>query len=294
MTRPLTDDRSPLRERVVTVVTVVAPVGAVALAAWQWARHGIGLAPLVLCGVMYLLTIIGIGAGFHRLFTHRSFQCGSALRWFFGIAGSMAAQGPLLFWVACHRRHHRHSDEAGDPHSPHFHGEGIWGVLGGWWHAHVGWMFSYQPENYFKLTHDLVRDPVTLALHRGYLFWVAGGLILPGLVGLAWTGHRMDFWAAVLWGGFVRMFLVHHATWCVNSICHLFGRAPHDTGDHSRNNLLVALFTLGEGWHNNHHAFPSLARHGLTAGQIDVSFLLLRGLEALGLVWSLRLPDSEK
>ena len=279
-------------ERLVTLVTVLLPLAAVVGAAILGWRDGVPPAALVACGLMYWFTIAGISLGYHRLFTHHGYACAPAVRWLVGIAGSMAGQGPLFFWVSCHRRHHQHSDEEGDPHSPHLHDDGAWGVIRGWWHAHLGWMLVHKPENYFRLVNDLVRDPVALAVHRYYPAWVAAGLLLPaaacGLVTRSWAG----FGQGLLWGGLVRMFLAHHMTWCVNSVCHLFGAAPHATGDESRNNLLVALATFGEGWHNNHHAFPSSARHGLRPWEVDPSYLGLRLLQALGLVWNLRLPEG--
>lgn len=279
-------------ERWVTVLTVFAPLAITALAIFRWWHRGVELRDLMICAGMYALTVFGITMGFHRLFTHKSFKCGKAMRAVLGIAGSMASQGPLFFWVACHRRHHQHSDEAGDPHSPHTHGEGWRGVLVGWWHAHLGWMLVHKPENYFRLVNDLVRDPVVLIVHRFYFLWVLAGLVLPGLIAWGVAGSAA-FWPGIIWGGLVRLFLVHHVTWSVNSVCHLFGSTPYETEDESRNNALVAVLTFGEGWHNNHHAFPSSARHGLRWWQIDPTFLALRGLELTGLVWDLRVPSEE-
>lgn len=281
-------------ERWVTLVTVFAPLVAVGLAiAFLW-RRWVEPRDLWICAAMYLLSISGITMGFHRLFTHKSFKCGALLRALLGIAGSMASQGPLFFWVACHRRHHQHSDDAGDPHSPHAHGEGARGVLRGWWHAHVGWMLAHKPENYFRLVNDLVRDPVVMMVHRWYFLWVVAGLALPGLVSAWIAGSAAAFWPGVLWGGFVRMFLVHHVTWSVNSVCHLFGSSPFNTADESRNNAVVAVLTLGEGWHNNHHAFPSSARHGLRWWQVDPTYFALLALGAVRLVWDVRTPSERE
>ena len=281
-------------ERIVTLATVFAPFLATAWAvAWSWGRW-IEPRDLAVAVAMYVATIGGITLGYHRLFTHRSFKCGPGLRAALGIAGSMASQGPLFFWVACHRRHHQHSDEAGDPHSPHTHGGGARGVLLGCWHAHVGWMLAHKPENYFRLVNDLVRDPVNMAVHRFYFLWVVAGIVLPGVATALVAGDAAAFWPGVLWGGLVRMFVAHHATWSVNSVCHLFGSAPFRTEDESRNNALVAVLTLGEGWHNNHHAFPSSARHGLGRWQLDPSFLVLRALVAVGLAGDLRTPSDRE
>lgn len=281
-------------ERWVTLITVFAPLVATAWAVVLCWRRWVEPRDLIVGAAMYVVTVAGITLGYHRLFTHKSFKCGPALRAALGIAGSMASQGPLFFWVACHRRHHQHSDEDGDPHSPHTHGGGVRGVLLGCWHAHVGWMLVHKPENYFRLVNDLVRDPVIMAVHRFYFLWVFAGLVLPG-VATAWAaGDAAAFWPGVLWGGLVRMFVVHHVTWSVNSVCHLFGSKPFPTQDESRNNALVALLTLGEGWHNNHHAFPSSARHGLRRWQIDPSYLALRVLATARLVWELRAPSERE
>lgn len=281
-------------ERWVTVITVLAPLAATALAVVLAWRRWVEPRDLLVSAAMYVVTVAGITLGYHRLFTHKSFKCGVGLRATLGVAGSMASQGPLLFWVACHRRHHQHSDEAGDPHSPHTHGGGWRGVLRGCWHAHVGWMLVHKPENYFRLVNDLVRDPVVMAVHRHYFLWVLAGLALPGVLTAMVAGSVAAFWPGVLWGGFVRMFVVHHVTWSVNSVCHLFGTAPFPTQDESRNNALVAVLTLGEGWHNNHHAFPSSARHGLRWWEVDPSYLALRVLAVAGLVWDLRTPTQRE
>jgi len=258
-----------------------------------WNR-GLSLLDLTLCLSFYAITMLGITLGYHRLFTHRSFKCGDTLRAALCIAGSMAAQGPIFFWTACHRRHHRHSDEEGDPHSPHHHGPGVSGVLRGWWYSHVGWMLSHAPENYVRLVPDLIREPQLRMLNRYYWLWVIGGILLPGVIALAITGSLVAGASAVLWGGFVRVFLVHHSTWSINSICHLFGDSPYETEDQSRNNLVCALLTFGEGWHNNHHAFPTSARHGLEWWQCDVVYGLIRGLSWFRLTWDIRVPSADQ
>jgi stearoyl-CoA desaturase (delta-9 desaturase) len=293
-TNAVSDSRAELIERSVTLVTVFAPLAATGLAIYFAWRQWVEPRDLLVAGAMYIVTISGITLGFHRLFTHKSFKCGPGLRALLGIAGSMASQGPLFFWVACHRRHHQHSDEAGDPHSPHAHGEGWRGVLLGWWHAHVGWMLAHKPENYFRLVNDLVRDPVVMTVHRLYFVWVLAGLVLPGVISMAIAGNAAAFWPGVLWGGLVRLFVVHHVTWSVNSVCHLFGATPYSTADESRNNAFVAVLTLGEGWHNNHHAFPSSARHGLQWWQVDPSYLALLTLKSVRLVWDIRTPSPRE
>jgi len=281
-------------ERRVAIVTVVLPFIALASAIMLLSGKAVTGLDLILCGVMYVLTAFGLTMGFHRLFTHRSFKCGAAVTACLGVAGSMAAQGPVLFWVACHRRHHHCSDDEGDPHSPHAFGGGFKGVLRGWWHAHMGWMLTHKPENYRRLVGDLLRSRQVLAINRHYFVWIGVGLIVPALLGglISWTW--MGFFTGLLWGGLVRMFFVHHCTWSVNSICHLFGRAPFMTSDESKNNALCAMLTLGEGWHNNHHAFPSSARHGLFWWQLDMLYLMVRALNLCGLVWDVHVPDRQQ
>jgi len=243
---------------------------------------------------MYSLTMLGITLGYHRLFTHRSFKCALPLKIIFGICGCMAAQGPIYFWAACHRHHHQCSDHEGDPHSPHSFGKGFVGALRGWWHAHTGWMFNHEPENYRRLVPDLILDRRLSFIDRHYFLWIVLGLLLPAtaaaFVTRTWTG----FFAGLLWGGFIRIFLVHHSTWSINSVCHLFGSSPFDTKDESRNNAFCALLTFGEGWHNNHHAFPSSARHGLHWWQADFVFKVILALRFFGLAWDILEPTPEQ
>jgi stearoyl-CoA desaturase (delta-9 desaturase) len=280
------------QERRMAFLVVGLPfAGFIGAVACLWG-HGVNGTDLALCLGLAAITILGITAGFHRLFTHRSFEAHAGIRWLLGVAGSMAAQGPLLYWVACHRRHHQSSDTADDPHSPHG-ARATWlGGLGGLWHAHVGWMFSHEPEPWGRYVPDLLRDPLTFRLHRLYFLWVVIGLLLPaalgGLLGGSWAG----VWTGLCWGGLVRTFLVHHATWSVNSICHTFGTTPYKTGDQSKNNAVCALLTFGEGWHNNHHAFPTSARHGLEWWQLDITFHVIRLLAWVGLARDLRTPSA--
>ena len=281
-------------ERRAAIITVVTPILAVLFAGWYFWGHGLSLLDVILSVAMYSITMIGITVGYHRLFTHRSFQCTSAVRMALCVAGSMAAQGPVLFWTACHRRHHQCSDVAGDPHSPHLHGEGFWAVISGCLHAHIGWMFWHKPETYLRRVPDLIRDRRLMALNRLYPWLVIAGLLLPGAAALAITGRWSAAGTAVLWAGGVRLFVAHHTTWSINSICHLFGDSPYETGDQSRNNGVCAVLTFGEGWHNNHHAFPTSARHGLEWWQIDCSYWLIRALATVGLAWDLRHPSAEQ
>jgi stearoyl-CoA desaturase (Delta-9 desaturase) len=280
-------------DRVANVVATVVPVGLVGLAAWLTWGGALRWPDLVVLALTYLLTGLGVTVGFHRLFTHRSFKTSPAMRALLGALGSAAVEGPLIEWVANHRKHHRFSDQPGDPHSPHvdhaggtLRGAGWRGALSGLYHAHVGWIFAGQDmaseERYAK---DLLADPVARFIDRTFLLWVLAGLALPFGLGVALTGTLVGGLAALLWGGAVRLFFVHHATFSINSLCHFFGRQRFATGEESRNLLWLALPTLGESWHNNHHAFPTSARHGLRWWQLDPSAWLIAGLERAGLVW---------
>jgi stearoyl-CoA desaturase (Delta-9 desaturase) len=282
-----------LGTRLANLAVVVVPfAGLVAAAAllWGWGFSWVELGLLL---GMYLLTGLGITVGFHRLFAHRSLQTGRVLRFALAALGSMAAQGPLLRWVALHRRHHQHSDRPGDPHSPHDHGRGLLGLLRGLWHAHLGWVFQPDPPNLARYAEDLRRDGVARLASALFLGWVALGLLLPALLGGLLTGTWAGALLGLLWGGLARIFLVHHVTWSVNSVCHLWGRQPFPGRDQSRNNLLFGILALGEGWHNNHHAFPTSARHGLRWWQFDLSYYVIRALALLGLAWEVRVPARQ-
>jgi stearoyl-CoA desaturase (delta-9 desaturase) len=241
---------------------------------------------------MYLLTALGITVGFHRLFTHKSFETNCVVRFILATLGSMAAQGSVLKWAAIHRRHHQHSDSPDDPHSPHQQGRGLWGLIYGFWHAHIGWVFKPDPADLDRYVKDLRQSASLRVASAMFPLWIILGLLIPAILGGLLTGH----WAGVLlgfvWGGLVRVFLVHHVTWSVNSICHMWGRRPYPEKDHSRNNFVFGVLALGEGWHNNHHAFPTSARHGLRWWQIDISYYVIRLLALLGLAWKVRLPAN--
>jgi stearoyl-CoA desaturase (Delta-9 desaturase) len=242
---------------------------------------------------MYAVTALGITVGFHRLFTHRSFQTYPAVQLVLGVLGSMAVQGPLLKWVALHRRHHAHSDRPGDPHSPHLHGSGILGLLRGLWHAHLGWVFLPDPPDLGRYVKDLRRSALLRAVSALFLVWVALGLLLPALLGGLLAGTWAGAWYGLAWGGLARVFLVHHVTWSVNSVCHLWGRRPYRSDDQSRNNFLFGVLALGEGWHNSHHAFPSSARHGLRWWELDASYYAVRALALAGLAWGVKVPTRQ-
>ncbi len=286
----------PLIDRLATVTVVVVPAIMLALAVvmgWGGVLH---LSDMLVFAITYALTVIGIGVGFHRLFTHRSFKTRRSVRAALAICGSAAAEGPVIEWVATHRRHHQFSDAEGDPHSPHAgRSSGFLGAVRGLVHAHIGWMFGSpvraDEDRYAK---DLRSDPLMRFINRTFVVWVVVGLAIPFGLGVALTGSVEGGLTAMLWGGAVRIFVLHHATFSINSLCHFFGRRPFETGDESRNLAWLALPTFGEAWHNNHHAFPTSARHGLGRHQLDPSARLIWLLEKAGLAWDVVRVSPER
>jgi stearoyl-CoA desaturase (delta-9 desaturase) len=269
------------------VLVLVPLVGFVAAVVLAW-RTGIGAVEIGALAAMYALTTSAVTVGFHRHLAHRAFRTTLVTRMILAIAGSMAAQGPVIYWAANHRRHHVHADQPGDPHSPHVNGPRPYGRLRGLFHAHVGWLFAHDMTDCAHYVPDLLRDTVLVKINRLYLVWVALGLALPALVAGLLTGTARGALAGFLWGGLVRIFVLQHATFSINSICHAFGRRSFPTRDHSTNNVWLALISFGEAWHNNHHAFPRSARFGLRWWQVDVGAALIRGLELIGLAWNVR------
>jgi stearoyl-CoA desaturase (delta-9 desaturase) len=288
--REIEPARISLTMWMVNLVAVVAPfLGLVAAAVCLWGR-GFSWVYLGLLLGMYSLTALGITVGFHRLFSHRAFETNRVIQLFLAALGSMAAEGPLLKWVALHRCHHQYSDQPNDPHSPHQHGQSLGGLLRGLWHAHVGWVFLADPPDLPHYVKDLRQSRLLRTASTLFPLWVAIGLLIPAALGGLLTGTWMGAVFGLLWGGLARIFLVHHVTWSVNSVCHLSGCRPFRTNDHSRNNFLFGILALGEGWHNNRHAFPTSARHGLRWWQIDLSYWVIRVLALLGLARKVVLP----
>ena len=234
--------------------------------------------------------------GFHRLFTHRSFEAKPWLRGTLAILGSMSVQGAVIHWVADHRKHHTFTDEEGDPHSPHTHDAQGWkGVLTGLWHSHMGWLFDGERSSARRFAPDLRKDPLIRKIDSLFPVWALLGLALPALAGFILSGFNpIAALTAFVWAGLVRVFLLHHATWSVNSICHMYGKRPFETEDESRNNWAVALVSLGEGWHHTHHAFPTSAKHGLQPRQFDPSYALIRLFERLGWATNVKHPKPEQ
>ena len=279
-------------EKAANLAGVVLPLAGIALAVvllWNRAVDAIDLGLLV---TTYVLTAGGITIGFHRLLTHRSFQTHPRIERGMAILGSMAVQGSVLDWVADHRKHHAHTDEEGDPHSPHVgHGSG----LGGLWHAHTGWLFRTQGQaDWRRYARDLYEDPKMKRVSKRFPLWVLLSLLIPtvagGLLHGSWEGALRGY----VWGGFVRIFLVHHITWSINSICHFFGSRRFDLEDQSTNVAWLAIPSLGEAWHHNHHAFPRSATHGLRWWEIDLSGLVIRAMKRLGLAWNVVLITPER
>jgi stearoyl-CoA desaturase (delta-9 desaturase) len=290
---PTTPGRAPLLVRLVTLLVIVVPLlGLVAAPFFLWG-WGFSWTDMGLLIGMYLLTALGITVGFHRLFVHRSFETYTWVKFLLAALGSMAVQGSLFKWVAYHRRHHQHSDTPDDPHTPHHSGGGVLGVLRGAWHSHIGWFFQADPPDLDDYVKDLAKSRALRVADALWPLWVVLGFVIPGVVGgvvtLSWAG----VWTGLIWGGLVRVFLVHHVTWSVNSACHLWGLRPYKSEDESRNNVVFGILALGEGWHNAHHAFPTSARHGLSWWQVDVSYYLIRLMSWVGLAWKVRLPSAE-
>jgi len=274
----------------------VIPFLAVIVAGWQVWGSALNWTDVVLFVVFYFFTGIGITVGFHRLLTHRSFKTKPWLRGLFGILGSAAIEGPVISWVADHRKHHTFSDEHGDPHSPHVdHGGGWKGAMKGLFHAHVGWIFIHtQRGNKERFAPDLIKDPVINWVDRTFLLWAIAGLLLPFALGWIIGGTVVAGLTGLLWGGLVRVFVLHHFTYSINSLCHTFGKQEFETTDESRNLALIAIPTLGEAYHNSHHAFPTSATHGLRWYQVDISSLVINGLEKVGLVWDVVRVSPER
>jgi stearoyl-CoA desaturase (delta-9 desaturase) len=298
MTPGPTDLAPPMgrAHRVANVVGVFLPIGGMIAAAVILWGDLVGPHALILTAALYVLTGFGITVGFHRLFTHRSFETVQPVRAALAVLGSMAVQGPVISWVADHRKHHAFTDEQGDPHSPHLSARaGVLGALEGLWHAHVGWLFHDSDRaNRERYAPDLMRDPVIRFIDRAFPVWLLLGLAIPFGAGWLLTGGLGGALVGLLWGGLVRIFLLHHVTFAINSLCHFMGRSRFDTGDHSRNLFWLAPISFGEAWHNNHHAFPISAFHGLRRREVDPGGWLIRGLERCRLAWNVKRVSPER
>ncbi len=278
----------------VLILTILPLTGLIAAIVTLWGR-GIGPVEASIALVFYLFTGFGITVGFHRYFTHQSFTATRPAKIGLAIAGSMAVQGSLISWVATHRRHHAFSDREGDPHSPNLDGEdGVKGILKGLWHGHLGWLFDPEQTSAERWAPDLLKDKTMVRIDRAFPYLSLATFALPPLIALMITGSFGTAVTTFLWASLARVFLLHHVTWSINSICHFYGKRPFESRDHSTNNWMLSLISFGESWHNNHHAFPTSARHGILRGQIDPSAWLIAGLQRLGLVRDVKAPSEDQ
>jgi stearoyl-CoA desaturase (Delta-9 desaturase) len=293
-TAPLVEGRKSVLEQSLVIAFMIIPVVALVTAvtlAWGW---GITLLDVVIATIAYFGTGLGVTVGFHRHFTHKSFKATRPMKVALAITGSLAFQGSIVSWVADHRRHHAFSDKEGDPHSPWLFGTGPLAIVRGFWHAHMGWLFDRDKTNARRFAPDLLADRDVAAVDRQFVLLTVVSLGVPALLGglLSWS-----WWGALtafLWGGLVRVGLLHHVTWSINSICHMAGRRPFGTRDRSANVWWLAVLSFGESWHNLHHADPTCARHGVKRGQIDMSARLIWLFEKFGWVHSVRWPTPQR
>ena len=291
---PVLDGRRPAAGTFLIGVFVAVPMLALIAAiplAWGW---GLSLLDVGLAAFFYVVSGLGITIGFHRYFTHGSFKAKRPLRIALAVAGSLALQGGVIDWVADHRRHHAFSDKDGDPHSPWLHGDSAWGLAKGFWHAHTGWLFDKDLTNQRRYTPDLLDDRDIALVQKLFAPLVAISLLLPGVIGGLVTMSWWGFFTAFFWAGLVRVSLLHHVTWSINSICHMWGERPFAARDKSANVWWLAVLSFGESWHNLHHADPTCARHGVKKGQVDISARVIHGFEKLGWAHSVRWPSTRR
>jgi stearoyl-CoA desaturase (Delta-9 desaturase) len=283
--------------KIVNLIGVALPfVALIAAITLLWNR-AIGPLELSLLIGTYVITCLGVTVGYHRMFTHRAFESSRAFRAVIAVLGSMAVEGSVITWVADHRKHHAFTDQEGDPHSPHLSGPGLMGAIKGLWHAHIGWLFeTVGTSDRERFAPDLVKDRALQVIDKLFFLWITLSFAIPFAIGWIVGGGLGAALTALLWGGFVRVFLLHHVTWSINSICHFFGRKRFDVEDESRNVFWLAPLSMGEAWHHNHHAFPTSAFHGLRWWEriSDPSGLVIWMLEKLGIVWNVVRVSPEK
>ncbi len=292
--KPVLSGRQTIAELITIRTFLLVPFVALAVAVpvfWGW---GISWLDLTIAGAFFVVSTLGITVGYHRYFTHGAFRAKRALRIALAVAGGLAAQGPVLVWVADHRRHHAFSDREGDPHSPWLFGTSPVALVRGFWHAHMGWLFGRDKTNVERFAPDLAADRDLRVVDRLFPLWVVLSLLLPpllgGLITLSWWGALTAF----LWAGLARISFQHHVTWSVNSICHMIGERPFASRDRSANFWPLAILSMGESWHNTHHADPTSARHGVLRGQLDVSARVIWVFEKLGWAWNVRWPTAKR
>jgi stearoyl-CoA desaturase (delta-9 desaturase) len=291
----LKSERAHHAEQWALGIFIVVPLLAVAAAvpvAWGW---GLGWHDIVIALVMYAISGHGITVGFHRYFTHGAFKAKKALRVAMAVAGSLAIEGPVIRWVADHRRHHAYSDKQGDPHSPWRYGANLKALIKGLWHAHVGWMFDIEQTNQARFAPDLLADRAIVRVSKAFPWLTAASLLAPPLVGYLWSGFAWQgAVTAFFWASLVRVATLHHVTWSINSICHAIGKKPFAARDESRNVWWLAIPSMGESWHNLHHADPTAARHGVLRGQLDTSARVIWVFEKLHLAYDVKWPSAER
>ncbi|HEU0129631.1 MAG TPA: acyl-CoA desaturase [Mycobacteriales bacterium] len=282
-------------EQTALVIFVVVPFVAVLASGFLLWGHGIGLVDVLVAVTMLEIAGHGVTVGFHRYFTHGAFKANRPLRIALAVAGSLAIEGPVIRWVADHRRHHAFSDRPGDPHSPHeYGGEGVLAMLKGLWHAHIGWLFDPEQTSLEKYAPDLLADDDIRRVHDAFPYLVAVSLILPAVAGGLLTWSFTGALTAFFWGSLVRVFVLHHVTWSINSLCHTFGNRPFRTRDKSTNFWPLAVISMGESWHNLHHADPTAARHGVDRFQVDSSARLIWVFEKAGWAHDVRWPTRDR
>jgi stearoyl-CoA desaturase (Delta-9 desaturase) len=286
----------PNVDRIATAVINAVPALLLGLAAWQLWNRGLRGRDVAIFLALYVPTGLGVTVGFHRLLTHRSFTTFPWMRGILAVLGTMSVEGPVISWVADHRKHHAYSDRPGDPHSPHVdHGDGWRGALRGLAHAHVGWLFDHQQRGAReRFAPDLIADPVVAFVDSTFVLWSLLGLAIPFGLGVLIGGTVASGLEGMLWGGAVRIFALHHVTYSINSLCHFFGRRRFATTDHSRNLSWLAPLSFGEAWHNNHHAFPTSAIHGMGRLELDLSGMFISALERVGLAWDVQRIAPER
>ena len=292
--KPLTDGQRGTAAQIAVYSFAFVPLIALVCAipfAWGW---GLGWTDVAIAGVFYFFSGMGITVGFHRYFTHGSFKAVRPLRNGLAIAGQMAVQGPVIIWVADHRRHHAYSDREGDPHSPWLYGTSVAALARGFWHAHMGWLFDRDTTNQERFAPDLLADKSIVRIDKYFWVWtivsVFGPAVIGGLITMSWAGALTAFF----WAGLVRIALLHHVTWSVNSICHMIGERPFAARDKSANFWPLAIMSFGESWHNLHHADPTCARHGVLRGQIDISARAIWLFERFGWATKVRWPSAQR
>jgi stearoyl-CoA desaturase (delta-9 desaturase) len=281
-------------EQITLAAVVVTPLVALCAAVPLLWGHWITWRDVILAFAMYAVSGHGVTIGFHRYFTHRGFKTSRPVRILLAVAGQLAIEGPVIRWVADHRRHHAFSDRDGDPHSPWRYGTGPWALAKGLWHAHIGWLFDVEQTDQRRYAPDLLDDRDIVVVSKLFGVCAFASLALPAVVGGLWGGSLATGAQAFFWASLVRIGLLHHVTWSTNSICHVVGRRPYKSRDKSGNVWPLALLSMGESWHNLHHADPTSARHGVERWQIDTSAYLIKLMETLRLAWDVRWPDRER